>query len=85
MYKPPIGKEVNNEPDYSMDEKMFVQLDLSSNISLRRAFFDKRNVCEHSIIQNKIVTPLTQEEYKERIAHLNLNIGEFCLYQDKLM
>lgn len=27
---------------------------------------------------------LTADEYRERVASLNLNIGEFCLYQDKL-
>ena len=52
---------------------------------MRRAFYDQVNICEYQIVRNKVVTPLTQEEYKEQIAHLSLNIGEFCLYQDKLM
>lgn len=64
---------------------MYVQLNLSSGVSLRRAYFDQRNVCEHTLIQDHMQTPLTQEEYRERVAFLNLNIGEFCLYQDKLL
>ena len=30
-------------------------------------------------------TPVTVEEYKMKIAELKLNIGEFCLYQDRLL
>jgi hypothetical protein len=51
---------------------------------VRRSFFIERNLCEYQIISNSVALHLTADEYRERVASLNLNIGEFCLYQDKL-
>ena len=65
---------------------MFVRLNLEGNISLKRTFSVADQVSEQSVIDaTGMETPLIMSEYKERISSLNLDIAEFCFYQDKLV
>ena len=67
------------------EEQMFVQLNLKDGISLRRSYLVKEQISEYTIIENGRERPCILEEYKSGIEKLNLSIGDFCFYQDKLL
>ena len=65
---------------------MFVKLNFEGGTSLKRTYNVFDQVTEQSVIaQGGLETPVTLDEYKEKIQELKLNIGEFCLYQDRLL
>ena len=64
---------------------MFVRLNFDSGLSLRRSYAVRDQVCEYTVIEGSVESPLTSEEYKERAREIGLNIGEFCVYQDRLL
>ena len=64
---------------------MYVQLNLKEDISLRRSYLAKEQINEYTIIDKSGEHPMTLDEYKRAIEKLNLSIGDFCLYQGKLL
>jgi structural maintenance of chromosome 1 len=68
---------------------MYVQLNFTDKISLRRAYLVQDQICEYSFADDSTSAdplPLTQQEFKDKLSHLHLNLNEFfCLYQDNLL
>jgi len=61
-------------------------------VSLRRDYYLANNLNSYTVVEsrgaegNSIEKPLTHEEYKTYISEsLDLQISEFCVYQDKLL
>ena len=68
---------------------MFVQLNFTNKISLRRSYLVEDQICEYTFTDDSMGAdslPLTQQEFKDKLSHLHLNLNEFfCLYQDNLL
>ena len=64
---------------------MYVQLNFENGVSLKRSYSVRDQVSEQSVIEGRVETPLTMDEYKDRVRSLRLEIGEFCIYQDRLL
>ena len=56
LYRSPHG---HLEAESEDTPKMFVQLNLSSGVSLRRAYFESRNCCEFIVVEQSGSLPLT--------------------------
>jgi hypothetical protein len=57
---------------------MHVQLNFST-CCFRRSYTD--GIHEYTfLVDGKVERPMTSDEYKEKVAELKLDIGEFCHY-----
>ena len=76
---------VNESQQLASEQDMYVKLNFEGALSLRRSYAVRDQVCEHSVIEGQQETPLTSDEFKIRTRDMNLSVGDFCVYQDRLL
>lgn len=82
-----VSRAVAGNPDLQQAvEQMYVKLNFEGGVCLKRTYTVHDRVTDFSIFDaSGEERPLLEQEFKEYIASLGLNIAEFCLYQDRLI